>query len=47
MLDVNYTNENTFKNQSIHIIYIKYYITQKKIVKVKVVGKRLVKSKMD
>ena len=39
--------KSTFKIQSIHIFYIKYYITQDKIIKVKVVKERLKKSNMD
>ena len=35
ILDEKYTNENTFKTQSIHIFYIKYYITQTKKLKPK------------
>ena len=36
-----------FKTQSIHIISIKYYITKKIILKVKVKKERLKKSKLD
>ena len=39
--------KSTFKTQSIHIFCIKYYITQEKIIKVKVVKERLKKSNMD
>ena len=40
ILDENYTNENTFKTEFIHIFCIKYYITQTKIIKVKFEDKR-------
>ena len=39
--------KSTFKSQFIHIFCIKYYITQEKIIKVKVVKERLKKSNMD
>ena len=41
ILDKNYTNENTFKTQFIHIFSIKYYITETKKFKVKFKKERL------
>ena len=38
---------NILKTQSIDITFVKYYVTQKKIFKVKVDEKRLQKSKVD
>lgn len=47
ILDIKYMNGLGFKCIFINIIFIKYYITQTKIFKVKVENERLKKSKQD